>query len=76
MESVRRVLRTREANEPADECILEAVEITMSSNQFEFMGNFYTQIDGATIGGKDSGSITDIFGAEVIDKRMSFISWG
>ena len=34
------------------------------------MGRYYTQIDGATIGGTDSGSITDIFGAIVIDKKI------
>ena len=70
IESVRTLLTTRESNNPSEECILEAMEITMSSNQFGFMGSFYTQIDGATIGGKDSGSITDIFGAEVIDKKI------
>jgi hypothetical protein len=34
------------------------------------MGKYYTQIDGATIGGKDSSSVTDIFGAHVIDKKV------
>ena len=32
------------------------------------MGRHFTQIDGATIGGPDEGSVTDIFGAIYIDK--------
>ena len=70
IEALDEVLRTRETEEPPIECIKEAVEITMSRNQCEFGGKFYTQIDGATIGGTDSGSITDIFGARKIDKKI------
>ena len=33
-----------------------------------FFGRHFTQIDGATIGGPDAGSVTDIFGAIYIDK--------
>ena len=33
------------------ECVLEALEITMSSNNGSFANNFFTQINGATIGG-------------------------
>ena len=40
----------------------------MSSNSTEFDSRFFTQIDGATIGSPDSGSVTDIFGAIYIDK--------
>ena len=53
---------------PSSECILETLEITMSSNSTEFDSRFFTQIDGATIGSPDSGSVTDIFGAIHIDK--------
>ena len=42
----------------------------MSSNTTEFETRFFTQIDGATIGSPDSGSITDIFGAIHIDKKI------
>ena len=39
----------------------------MSSNSAVFDSRFFTQIDGATIGSPDSGSVTDIFGAIYID---------
>ena len=50
------------------QCICEALTITMSCNNGEIAGRHFTQIDGATIGGPESGSVTDIFGAEYIDK--------
>ena len=49
-------------------CILEAIELTMTSNNCSFLGKHFTQIDGATIGGPNAGSVTDIYGAEYIDK--------
>ena len=49
------------------ECICEAVEITMTSNNGCIAGQFFTQIDGAIIGGPDSASITDIFRGQFID---------
>ena len=49
------------------ECIQEALAITMSSNNGTFNGKFFTQINGATIGGPESTSTTDIFGAIHID---------
>ena len=48
-------------------CICEAVQITMTSNNCSKTGRFLTQINGATIGGPDSASITDIFGGQFID---------
>ena len=42
----------------------------MSSNTTEFDTRFFTQIDGATIGSPDSRSITDVFGAIHIDKKI------
>ena len=49
------------------ECVLEALEITMSSNNGSFANNFFTQVNGATIGGPESPIVTDIFGALYID---------
>ena len=49
------------------ESIIEALEITMSSNNTKFRGRFFTQSNGATIGGPESASVTDIFGATFID---------
>ena len=49
------------------ECILEALKITMTSNNGEFLKRHFTQINGATIGGPASASIMDIFGAVFID---------
>ena len=43
----------------------------MSSNCTEFDLRFFTQIDGATIGSLDSGSVTGIFGAIHIDKVIA-----
>ena len=48
-------------------CICEAVRITMKFNNGESEKNFFTQINGATVGGPGSASIADIFGAEFID---------
>ena len=39
----------------------------MSSNNEKFSKNFFTQINGATIGGPESSSVTDIFEAIYID---------
>ena len=69
IEAVRKVV---EDNQQLDlgvpvECVLEALEITMSSNNGKFANNFFTQINGATIGGPESASVTDIFGAIYID---------
>ena len=47
--------------------MLEALEITMSSNNGKFANNFFIQINGATIGGPESASVTNIFGAVYID---------
>ena len=56
--------------EKMKECILEAIRITMTRNNCSFLGKYYTQVDGATIGGPCSGSVTDIYGAEYIDRRI------
>ena len=68
MEAVRSLLDNREIQHPSTECILEALQITMSGNSTEFDSWCFTQIDGATIGSPDSGSVTNIFGAIHIDK--------
>ena len=39
----------------------------MTGNNGSIAGQFFTQIDGATIGGPDSASITDIIGGQFID---------
>ena len=44
-------------------CIQEALTITMSSNNGTFNGKFFTQVNGATIGGPESASTSHIFGA-------------
>ena len=51
---------------PVD-CILEALRITMWTNTGKPGNMFYTQINGATIGGTESASVTDIFGAKYTD---------
>ena len=39
----------------------------MSGNNGDIGGHHFTQIDGATIGGPESASVTDIFGGQFID---------
>ena len=51
------------------DCILEALRITMSTSTGKFGNRFYTQINGATIGGPDSANVTDIFGAVYMDPK-------
>ena len=69
IEAVEWVLNEAEESSVADNgSILEAVDLTMTSNNCSFLGRHFMQIDGATIGGPAVGSITDIFGAKFIDK--------
>ena len=70
MDAVKQLLLTRKYIYPSAECILEDIGITMTSNSTKFSNTFFTQIDGATIGSPDSGSITDIFGAVNTDKKF------
>ena len=52
IEAVRRVLETAQSKEFVEvpvECILEALKITMTSNNGEFLKRRFTQINGATI---------------------------
>ena len=42
----------------------------MTSNSCNFMGKYFTQVDGATIGGPESASLTDIYGAVFIDSKI------
>ena len=63
IEAIKRVLQTYphiDLKVPT-ESIIEALEITMSSNNTKFEGKFFTQSNGATIGGPESASVTDIF---------------
>ena len=49
---------------------MEAVSITMSSNFAHFSNRYFTQIDGAAKGSPDSCSVTDIYGAIHIDRKL------
>ena len=69
IEAVEWVLNEAEESSVADNrSVLEAVELTMTSNNCSFLGRHFTQIDEATIRGPVAGSITDIFGAKFINK--------
>ena len=62
LEAIKVVLNRRPSYwKPSTDCVLEALRITMTSNNCVFMGRNFTQIDG--------GSITDIYGAVIIDKK-------
>ena len=67
MRAVKRILDERGTNLPQNSknCILEALSITMSSYNGQFLGELFTQIDGATIGGPESASVTDILGRSI-----------
>ena len=71
IEAVKKVLETNTNEYSLDssliECIQEALIIAMSSNNATFNGKFFTQVNEATIGGPESASTTDIFGAIHID---------
>ena len=69
LQAVRRALDRWEPkmSEERKRCICEAVSITMNFGNGELETNFFTQINGATIRGPGSPSITDIFRAEFID---------
>ena len=69
IDAVRKVL---EENQQLDlgfpiECVLEALEITMSSNNGKFENNFYNQINGATTGRPESASVRGICGRAYMD---------
>ena len=68
IEAVRKALDKlkRRWSKSRKECICEAVEITMTSNNGCIAWQFFSQIERETIGGPDSASITDIFGGQFI----------
>ena len=70
IQAIKILLDTRTYQIPSKECILEAVDITVSSNTAHFCNRYFTQTDGETIGSPDSGSITDIYGTIHIDKKF------
>ena len=70
LKAVGQLLDTRKENIPEKQCILDALTITMTSNSCNFMGKYFTQVDGATIGGPESTSVTDIYGAVFIDSKI------
>ena len=53
IEAVRKVVEENQQLELGvlAECVLEALEVNMSPNNGKFANNFFTQINGATIGG-------------------------
>ena len=70
LKAVGQLLDTCKENIPEKQCILDALAITMTSNSCNFMGKYFTQVDGATIGGPESASVTDIYGAVFIDSKI------
>ena len=70
IEAIELLLNQRTIKCPSTECIFEALSITMSSNSAHFSNRYFIQINGATIGSPDSGSVTDIYGAIHIDKKL------
>ena len=70
IQAIEILLDTRTYQVLSKECILEAVDITMSSNTAHFCNRYFTQINGTNISSPDSRSFTDIYGAIHIDKQF------
>ena len=70
LKAVGQLLDTRKENIPEKQCILDALAITMTNNSCNFMAKYFTQVDGATFGGPESASITDIYGAAFIYSKI------
>ena len=68
IEAVSNRLDERDSKFPPTECIVEAISLVISSNNYQFQDEHYTQRNGATIGGPESASTTDIFGAILLDE--------
>ena len=47
---------------------MNITSLVMSSNNCQFQDEYYTQLNGATIGGPESASGTDIFGEIFLDE--------
>ena len=70
IEAIELLLNQRMIKCQSTGCLLEAVSITMSSNSANFSNRYFTQIDEATIGSPDPGSVTDIYGTIHIDGNL------
>ena len=70
LKAVSQLLDSCSQNFPERQCILDALVITMTNNTCNFMGRHFMQIDGATIGGPESASVTDIHGAVFSDSKI------
>ena len=68
IEAISNRLDERDSKFPSTECIVEAISLVIPSNNYQFQDEHYTQINGATIGGPESASTTDIFGAILLDE--------
>ena len=70
LKAVSQLLDSCSQNFPERQCILDALVITMTNNTCNFIGRHFMQIDGATIGGPESASVTDIHGAVFSDSKI------
>ena len=70
MRAVKKILDDKATGLPEinKKCIIEALSITMASYNGQFQEKLFTQIERETIGGPESASVTDIFGAVYIDE--------
>ena len=70
LKTVQKLLDTSCQSYPRKECILDAFVVILTSNTCNFTGRSFTQTDGATIGGPESESVTDIFGAAFMNSKV------
>ena len=65
VKAVRKALDSRKNKVPSTECIVEAVEICLDSNNSEFFGNHYIQQHGTAMGPKNACSYADLAMGEI-----------
>ena len=69
--AVKEALETRAKKVPSTECILEAVEICLKSNNCQFNGSNFLQQHGTAMGPKNACSYADL-AMKVIDYKAKY----
>ena len=68
---VKRALNSRSVNIPSTDCLVEAVEICLRVNNYQFSSQSFVQKHGTTIGPKNASSYADLV-MGVIDEKAKF----
>ena len=68
---VKRALNSRSVNIPSTDCLVEAVEICLRVNNYQFSSQSFVQKHGTTMGPKNASSYADLV-MGVIDEKAKF----